>query len=267
MNAHVLVTDTKPKFCLLFLGRRLGHSLSSISTQYSSDNDSHAEAMKDDVKDTEECRDIKRASDNVAHVQHGNESGENKPLRMEENQETFALEKEGIDEEEKANPEVLTATEDTGTFHDDTMAIQRQSPEVTGELRLAVSVEGHAEEDGAKNGNTGRDGGEESLAVPSESGVLEAEGSTEEAAGGAGAGGESRAAAQPRVTGDASAAVFACVPSCGAAGERVCGAACRLLERSVLLGTTPPCRCSLGCCFFSSVSSVRRCVSRIMQSL
>lgn len=266
MNADVLVTDTKTKFCLLFLGRRLAHSLSSISTQYSSDNDSHAETMKDDVKDTEEY-DIKRASDNVAHVQHGNESGENKLLRVEENQETFALEKERIDEEKKENPEDLTAREDTGVFHDNIMAIQCQSTEVNGELRLAGSVESHTEEDGAKNGNTRRDDGEQSLIVPSESSVLEAEDSREESAGGAGVGGESRASAQPRVTGDISAAVFACVSSPGAAGECGCGAVRRLLECSVLLGAKPPTRCSLGCCFSSSVSSVWRWVSHIVKLL
>ncbi|OPJ76922.1 hypothetical protein AV530_007367 [Patagioenas fasciata monilis] len=168
-------------------GGRLAHSLSSISTQYSSDNDSHAETMKDGVKDTKDY-DIKRASDNVARVQHGNESGENKLLRVEENQETFALEKEGIDEEEKENPEDLAAREDTAVFHDNVMATQRQSPEVNGELRPAGSVESHTGEDRAKNGNSRRDDGEESLVVPLESSVLEAEDCREESAGGGGAG-------------------------------------------------------------------------------
>ncbi|XP_071666146.1 glutamate-rich protein 3 isoform X3 [Patagioenas fasciata] len=168
-------------------GRRLAHSLSSISTQYSSDNDSHAETMKDGVKDTKDY-DIKRASDNVARVQHGNESGENKLLRVEENQETFALEKEGIDEEEKENPEDLAAREDTAVFHDNVMATQRQSPEVNGELRPTGSVESHTGEDRAKNGNSRRDDGEESLVVPLESSVLEAEDCREESAGGGGAG-------------------------------------------------------------------------------
>ncbi|XP_009318944.1 PREDICTED: glutamate-rich protein 3 [Pygoscelis adeliae] len=159
--------------------RRPAHCLSSISTQYSSEDDSHAETMKDNVKDKEEYS-IKRASDDASHAQYGNKNGENKLLRMEENQETFALEKEGIDEAEKAKREDLTAREDTGIFHDNIMAIQRQSPEVNGELKQAGSVESNIEEDGEKNASTRRDDGEESLLVPLESNMTEVEDSNEE---------------------------------------------------------------------------------------
>ncbi|XP_059678213.1 glutamate-rich protein 3 [Gavia stellata] len=118
--------------------RRPAHSCSSISNLYSSEDDSYAETMKDNVKGEEEYN-VKRASDNAAHAQYGNE--ENKLLRMEENQKTFALEKEGLDEAEKANPEDLTARKKTGIFRENIMAIQHQSPEVNGELKQAVSVE------------------------------------------------------------------------------------------------------------------------------
>ncbi|XP_052656583.1 LOW QUALITY PROTEIN: glutamate-rich protein 3 [Harpia harpyja] len=159
--------------------RRPAHSLSSVSTQYSSEDDSHAEMMKDDVKGKEEYN-IQRASDNTAHAQYGNENGENKLLRMEEDQEAFALEKEGIDEAEKAKPEDLTAREDTGIFHENTMATQYQSPAVNGDLKQAGSVKGNIGEDGEKNASTRRDDGEESLLVPLESSMTEAEDSNEE---------------------------------------------------------------------------------------
>lgn len=179
MNADVLVTNTKTKLCLLFLDRRPARCVSSISTQYSSEDDSHAETMKDNIKGKEEYN-IRRASDDAPHAQYGNENGENKLLRMEENQETFALEKEGIDEAEKAKREDLTAREDTGIFHDNIMAIQHQSPEVNGELKQAGSVESNIEEDGEKNASTRRDDGEESLLVPLESNMTEVEDSNEE---------------------------------------------------------------------------------------
>ncbi|KAM6199906.1 glutamate-rich protein 3 [Sarcoramphus papa] len=158
---------------------RPAHSLSSISTQYSSEDDSHAETMKDNVKGKEECN-IKRASDNAANAQYGNENGENKLLRMEENQEAFALEEEGTDEAEKAKPEDLTAREDTGIFRENIMAVQHQSPEVNGELKQAGSAESNTGEDGEKNASTRRDGGEESHLVPLESNMTEVEDSNEE---------------------------------------------------------------------------------------
>ncbi|KAM7107379.1 glutamate-rich protein 3 [Ciconia maguari] len=159
--------------------RRPAQSLSSISTQYSSEDDSHAEMMKDNAKGKEEYT-IKRASDNAAHAHYGNEKEENKLLGMEENQETFALGKEGIDEAEKAKPEDLTAREDTGIFHENIVAIQHQSPEVNGELKQTGSVGSNIGEDGEKNASTRRDGGEESLLVPLESNTTEAEDSNEE---------------------------------------------------------------------------------------
>nr|XP_009918713.1 PREDICTED: glutamate-rich protein 3-like [Haliaeetus albicilla] len=159
--------------------RKPAHSLSSVSTQYSSEDDSHGEMMKDDVKGKEEYN-IQRASDNTAHAQYGNENGENKLLRMKENPEAFALEKEGIDEAEKAKREDLTAREDTGVFHENTMAIQYQSPAVNGDLKQAGSVESNIGEDGEKNASTRRDDGEESLLVPLKSSMTEAEDSNEE---------------------------------------------------------------------------------------
>lgn len=145
--------------------------------------------MKDNIKGKEECN-IKRASDTAAHAQYGNENGEKKLLRMEENQETFALEKEGIDEAEKAKPEDLTAREDTGIFHENVMAIQHQSPEVNGELKEAGSVESNVVEDGDKNASTRRDDGEESLLAPLESSMTEVEDSNEETPQGDEGGGE-----------------------------------------------------------------------------
>ncbi|XP_032551827.1 glutamate-rich protein 3 isoform X1 [Chiroxiphia lanceolata] len=118
--------------------RRPADSLSSISTQCSTEGDSHAETMTDDGK--EEC-DIKRASDSTAHAQYGNGNGANKLLRREENQETSALENKGIDKAGKAKPEDLPAREDTGIFHENIMAMQHQSPEVNGELKQAGSGE------------------------------------------------------------------------------------------------------------------------------
>ncbi|KAM6305518.1 glutamate-rich protein 3 [Aegotheles albertisi] len=160
---------------------RPAHSLSSISTQYSSEDDSHAEKMEDNVKGEEEYN-ANRASDNTAHARCGNENGEKKLLSMEENQETFALEKEGIDEAEKAKPGGLTAREDTGIFHENIMAMQHQSPEVSRELEEAGSVESNIGEDGEKNASARRDGGAESLLVPLESDVMEVEDSSEECA-------------------------------------------------------------------------------------
>uniref|UniRef100_A0A8C3KC78 DUF4590 domain-containing protein n=1 Tax=Calidris pygmaea TaxID=425635 RepID=A0A8C3KC78_9CHAR len=168
---------------------RAAHSVSSISTQYSSDNDSDAETMEDDVKGKED-HNIKTASDDAEHAQYGNESRENKLLRMEENQETFTLEKEGIDEAEKAEAEDLTVREDTGIFDENIMAIEQQSPEVPGELKQAGSGEGDIREDGEKNASARRDDGKESLLVPLESNVMQGEDSNEGSPRGDGEGGE-----------------------------------------------------------------------------
>ncbi|XP_075365109.1 glutamate-rich protein 3 [Mycteria americana] len=157
--------------------RRPARSLSSISTQYSSEDDSRAEMMKDNAKGKEEYT-IERASDNAARAHYGNENEENKLLGMEENQDTFALEKEGIDEADLTAD--LTAREDTGTFHENIVAIRHQSPEVNGELKQTGSVGSDVGEDGEKNASTRRDGGEESLLVPLESNRTEAEDSSEE---------------------------------------------------------------------------------------
>uniref|UniRef100_A0A8B9F706 DUF4590 domain-containing protein n=1 Tax=Amazona collaria TaxID=241587 RepID=A0A8B9F706_9PSIT len=161
-------------------GGRPVHSLSSISTQYSSEDDSCAETMKDNVEDKEEHND-ERASDNTAHAQFGNENGENKLLGVEENQETSVLEKEGIDEAEKAKPEDLTARGDTGIFHENTTAIQHQSPEDNRELDQAASVQSDTGEDEEKNTTAERGDGEEGVLVPLESSAIEAEDSNDEA--------------------------------------------------------------------------------------
>ncbi|XP_051653716.1 glutamate-rich protein 3 isoform X2 [Manacus candei] len=145
--------------------RRPADSLSSLSTQCSTEGDSHAETVMDDGK--EEC-DIKKASDSTAHAQYGNGNGENKLLRREENQETSALENKGIDEAGKAKPEDLAAREDTGIFHENIMAMQHQSPEVNGELRQAGSGESSMNDD------------DEYLPVPWETGMLNVEDGNEE---------------------------------------------------------------------------------------
>ncbi|XP_014792663.1 PREDICTED: glutamate-rich protein 3 [Calidris pugnax] len=162
---------------------RAAHSVSSISTQYSSDSDSDAETMEDDVKGKEE-HNIRLASDDVEHA-----SASAELLRMEENQETFTLEKEGIDETEKAEAEDLTVREDTGIFDENIMAIERQSPEVPEELKQAGSGEGDIREDREKNASARRDDGKESLLVPLESDVMQGEDSNEGSPRGDGEGG------------------------------------------------------------------------------
>ncbi|CAN0266888.1 unnamed protein product [Bubo scandiacus] len=82
------------------------------------------------------------------------------------------------DEEEKTNPEDLTAREDTGSLDEDTTAAWNQSPEVPGELKQAESVESLLEEDKERDASSRGDDGED--LVPSESGVSEAEDSDEE---------------------------------------------------------------------------------------
>ncbi|XP_035189290.1 glutamate-rich protein 3, partial [Oxyura jamaicensis] len=160
-------------------GRRSAHSLSSTSAQYSSGDDSDVEKMVENVKGKEEY-DVKKASDNKAHAQYGNENGENKLFRTEDNQETFTLEKEGIHEAEKTKPEDLPAGEDTEIFHENIMAIQHQSPEVNWELRQAGAVESNIKEDGEKNASNKRDNGEKDVLVPLENNIMEVENRNEE---------------------------------------------------------------------------------------
>ncbi|XP_061325582.1 glutamate-rich protein 3 [Pezoporus flaviventris] len=158
-------------------GGRPVHSLSSVSTQYSSEDDSRAETMKDDVEGKEEHND-ERASNNTAHEQFGNENGENKLHRVEENQETSVLEEEGIDGAQKAKPD-LTARGDNGIFHENTTAVQHKSPEVNRELDEAASVQSDTGED-EENTSTGRGDGEEGVLVRLESSVTEVEDSNDE---------------------------------------------------------------------------------------
>ncbi|XP_071605925.1 glutamate-rich protein 3 isoform X2 [Heliangelus exortis] len=158
---------------------RPAHSLSSSSAQYSSEDESHDETVKDNVVGKEEYN-SKRASDNTAHAQNGNKNREKKLLRMEEIQETFALEKEGIDEAEKVEPEDLTAREDSGIFHENILAVQHPSPEGTGKPQQAGSAEGNVGEDGEKNASTRRDSRAGSLAGPLESSLTDVEDKSEE---------------------------------------------------------------------------------------
>lgn len=179
MNANVLVTNTKIKLCFLFLDRRSAYSLSSTSAQYSCGDDSDVEKMVENVKGKEEY-DIKKASDNTAHAQYGNENGENKLFKTEANQETFTLEKESIHGAEKTKPEDRRAGEDTEMFHENIMAIQHQSPEVNWELRQAGAVESNIKEDGEKNASNKRDNGEKDVLVPLENNTMEVENRNEE---------------------------------------------------------------------------------------
>nr|XP_030134846.3 glutamate-rich protein 3 isoform X3 [Taeniopygia guttata] len=126
--------------------RRPADSLSSMRTQCSTETDSHAEMMADNVNGKEDCN-IKSISDNAAHAHYGNENGEKKLLRAEENQENSALEKKGIDEAEKTKTEDLTAKEDTGIFHENIMAMQHQNPEVNGEFKQTGSGESNMNEE------------------------------------------------------------------------------------------------------------------------
>ncbi|KAJ7418753.1 glutamate-rich protein 3 isoform X1 [Willisornis vidua] len=144
---------------------RPADSFSSFSTHCSTEGDSHSEMMTDNGK--EEC-DIKRVSANTAHAQYGNRNGENKLLRMEENWETSALKKKGLDEAREAKPEDLTAREDNGFFNGNVMAMQHQSPEVNGELKQAGSGESNTNDE------------EEHLPVPWESRILNVENGNEE---------------------------------------------------------------------------------------
>ncbi|XP_071293097.1 glutamate-rich protein 3 isoform X2 [Agelaius tricolor] len=148
--------------------RRPADSLSSMSTQCSTETDSQAEMKADHVNCKEDCN-IKSTSDSAAHAHCGNENGEKKLLRVEENQENSALEKKGIDEAEKTKPEDLTAREDTGIFHENIRAMQHQDPEVNGEFKQTGSGESNMNEE------------EECPPVPWESRVLSKEDGNEEA--------------------------------------------------------------------------------------
>ncbi|XP_021260901.1 glutamate-rich protein 3 isoform X2 [Numida meleagris] len=153
--------------------RSSARSLSSTSTQYSSEEDSDAEKMNENVKGKEEY-DIKEASDNPAHAQYGNENGENKPFRREDSQETSSLEEEGTDEAEKTKTEALTSRENTETFPESIMAIQHQSPDVTGERKQAGSAESNIRGEEEKASDR-RDSGEENVPVPLENSMMEVE--------------------------------------------------------------------------------------------
>ncbi|XP_053840886.1 glutamate-rich protein 3 [Vidua macroura] len=148
--------------------RRPADSLSSMRTQCSTETDSHAEMMADNVNGKEDCN-IKSTSDSAAHAHYGNENGEKKLLRVEENQENSVLEKKGIDEAEKTKPEDLTAREDTRIFNENIMAMQHQNPEVNGEFKQTGSGESNMNEE------------EKCPPVPWESRVLNMEDGSEEA--------------------------------------------------------------------------------------
>ncbi|RMC08840.1 hypothetical protein DUI87_15091 [Hirundo rustica rustica] len=122
--------------------------------------------MTDNVNGKEDCN-IRSTSDSAAHAHYGNENGEKKLLRREENQETSALEKKGIDEAEEANPEALTR-EDTRNFHENIMAMQHHGPEVNGEIKQTELGEGDMNEE------------EKCPPVPWESRVLNVEDGKEE---------------------------------------------------------------------------------------
>ncbi|NWJ10682.1 ERIC3 protein, partial [Crypturellus undulatus] len=154
--------------------RRSADCSSSVSTLYSSEDDS-AEKFKDNVKGNGEC-DIERAAGNVALTGCGNENGENDQARMEDNPETFALEKEGIDEAE----ETEAARISTDFFHENITAIQHQDPEVSGCLEDTGSVEGNTREDGKKVAYNGKEDGEEDVTVSLEGYMMEVKDRNEE---------------------------------------------------------------------------------------
>ncbi|XP_054150542.1 glutamate-rich protein 3 [Melozone crissalis] len=147
--------------------RRPADSLSSMSTQCSAETDSQAEMKADHENCKEDCN-IKSTSDSAAHAHCGNENGEKKLLRVEENQENSALEKKGIDEADKTKPEDLTAREDTRIFHENIRAMQHQNPEVNGEFKQTGSGESDMNEE------------EERPPVPWDSRVLSKEDGNEE---------------------------------------------------------------------------------------
>ncbi|XP_015726368.1 glutamate-rich protein 3 isoform X2 [Coturnix japonica] len=180
--------------------RSSAHSLSSTSTQYSSEDDSDAEKMKEDVKGKEEC-DVKDASDeNTTCAQYGNENGESKLFRTQDSRESFALEEEGMDEAEKTKTEALTARENTETFHENIIAIQHQSLDVNGEMKQAGSVVSNVREEEEKNASNGRDDREKNVSVPLENNMMEVEDRNEESPQGDGGVSEDDISAQEEIT-------------------------------------------------------------------
>ncbi|XP_031410735.1 glutamate-rich protein 3 isoform X2 [Meleagris gallopavo] len=154
-------------------------SLSSTSTQYSSEDESDTGKKEENVKGKEEC-DIEEASDNTACAQYGNENGENKLLRTEESQKAFSLEEEEMDEAETTKTEALTSRENTEAFHENILEIQHQSPDVTGEMKQAGSVESNIRGEEEKKANNRRDSGEKNGSVPLEKNMMEVEDRNEE---------------------------------------------------------------------------------------
>lgn len=138
-----------------------------MSTQCSTQT---AEMVTDNVNGQEDCN-FKSAPDSAAHAHCGNESGEKELLRTEENQETSALEKKGINEAQKTKPEDLTAREDTRISHENIMPMQHQNPEVNGEFKQTGPGEGNRNEE------------EKSAAVPRGSRALDTEDGSEECPG------------------------------------------------------------------------------------
>lgn len=164
---------------MLFLDRSSACSLSSTSTQYSSEDESDTGKKEENVKGKEEC-DIEEASDNTACAQYGNENGENKLLRTEESQKAFSLEEEEMDEAETTKTEALTSRENTEAFHENILEIQHQSPDVTGEMKQAGSVESNIRGEEEKKANNRRDSGEKNGSVPLEKNMMEVEDRNEE---------------------------------------------------------------------------------------
>ncbi|KAF2976001.1 hypothetical protein EK904_001327, partial [Melospiza melodia maxima] len=148
--------------------RRPADSLSSMSTQCSTETDSQAEMKADHGNCKKDCN-IKSTSDSAAHAHCGNENGEKKLLRVKGNQENSALEKKGIYEADKTKPEDLTAREDTRIFHENIRAMQHQNPEANGEFKQTGSGESSMNEEE-----------EECPPVPWESRVLGKEDGNEE---------------------------------------------------------------------------------------
>lgn len=196
---------------LLFLDRSSVLSLSSTSTQYSSEDESDTEKMKENVEGKEE-RDIKEASDNTACAQYGNESGENKLFRTEDSQKTFSLEEEGMDEAETTKTEALTSRENTEAFHENILEIQHQSPDVTGEMKQAGSVESSIRGEEEKKANNRRDSGEKNVSVPLEKNMMEVEDGNEESPQSDEGGGEYSPCAE--LCCDQCMRVLLCLPVC-----------------------------------------------------
>ncbi|XP_031460251.1 glutamate-rich protein 3 isoform X3 [Phasianus colchicus] len=181
-------------------GSSSARSLSSTSTQCSSEDESDTEKMKENVKGKEEC-DIKEASDNTACAQYGNENRENKLFRTEDSQKAFSLEEEGMDEAEMTKTEALTSRENTEAFHENILEMQHQSPDVTGEVKQAESVESNIRGEEEKKANIRRDSGEKNVSVPLEKNMMEVEDRNEESPqSGEGGASEDDRSAQEEIT-------------------------------------------------------------------